>query len=40
MGYIGTGFDANEFKKDFWEWDQPTILDTKADFGGTARLIQ
>jgi N-acetylneuraminic acid mutarotase len=37
-GYLGTGYDGTNQKKDFWEYD-PVInaWTQKADFGGTAR---
>lgn len=37
-GYVGTGFDGTNRKKDFWEYNPATNVWTqKADFGGTAR---
>lgn len=37
-GYVGTGYDINGSKKDFWEYDPATDTWTqKADFGGTGR---
>ena len=37
-GYIGTGWDGLNLKKDFWEFDPSTNSWTqKADFGGNAR---
>ena len=42
-GYIGTGYDANGYENDFWEWDGDTSSPTyntwtqKANFGGTIR---
>ena len=37
-GYVGTGYDGANRKKDFWQYDPATNVWTqKADFGGTAR---
>ncbi|HYV92086.1 MAG TPA: MopE-related protein [Chitinophagales bacterium] len=37
-GYIGTGFDFDDFTNDFWEYDPATNAWTqKASFGGAAR---
>jgi len=40
-GYIGTGQDStNNYKQDFWEWNQPTNGWTqKLNFGGTGRSV-
>ncbi len=37
-GYIGTGYDIETYKRDFWEYDPAANTWTqKADFGGIAR---
>jgi len=37
-GYVGTGYDGANRKKDFWQYDPATNVWTqKADFGGTSR---
>jgi N-acetylneuraminic acid mutarotase len=37
-GYMGTGYDGNAYRKDFWEFDPVTnSWAQKADFGGVAR---
>jgi N-acetylneuraminic acid mutarotase len=37
-GYIGLGFDGNDYLKDFWQYNSLTnTWVRKADFGGTAR---
>ncbi|WP_158561296.1 tail fiber domain-containing protein [Emticicia sp. C21] len=37
-GYIGTGYDENDVRKDFWEYNPVTNeWIQKADFGGTPR---
>jgi len=37
-GYIGLGFDGNDYLKDFWQYNSQTNSWTrKADFAGTAR---
>jgi N-acetylneuraminic acid mutarotase len=37
-GYIGLGFDGNDYLKDFWQYNSVANTWTrKADFGGTAR---
>jgi N-acetylneuraminic acid mutarotase len=37
-GYIGLGFDGNDYLKDFWQYNSLTnAWARKADFGGTAR---
>src|SRR3989304_3298210 len=37
-GYIGTGYDYDSLRTDFWEWDQTNNTWTqKASFAGIAR---